>query len=288
MTYSQKSAWTGFWMVVPYLLFFAAFSLIPILFGLRISFYQWALIGERKFVGLQNYLDLFSDAEFLTNTWHTVIFVLVSVPLMTAAGLLLALLANGLVRGRTLFRAAVFLPMLLSVSVISSIWVIFLQPYTGLMSQVLGALGASREVYWLSDPLLAWVSIVMSTLWWTAGFVFILYLAGLQDIPQTHYEAARIEGAGRWDSFRLITWPSLSRVTVLVVVLQTISSFKIFGQSKLITGGGPAGSTKTIVFSIYEKGFQHFELGYASAISFILLLIILLISLLQFRLLREN
>ncbi|WP_426452748.1 carbohydrate ABC transporter permease [Paenibacillus sp. S-38] len=288
MTYSQKSGWTGFWMVVPYLLFFTAFSLIPILYGLRISFYQWALIGERKFVGLQNYLDLFSDAEFLSNTWHTVIFVVVSVPLLTGIGLLLALLANGLARGHTLFRAAVFLPMLLSVSVISSIWVIFLQPYTGLMSQLLGALGAPQEVFWLSDPLLAWVSIILSTLWWTVGFVFILYLAGLQDIPQTHYEAARIEGASRWESFRLITWPSLSRVTVLVVVLQTISSFKIFGQSKLITGGGPAGSTKTIVFSIYEKGFQYFELGYASAISFVLLLIILLISLLQFRLLREN
>ncbi|MCZ8520763.1 MULTISPECIES: carbohydrate ABC transporter permease [Paenibacillus] len=288
MTTSQRSGWTGFFMVVPYLLFFSAFSLLPILYGFRISFYEWTLIGERKFVGLHNYASLFTDEEFLSNTWHTVMFAMVSVPLLSALGLFLALLANGLVRGQTLFRAAVFLPMLLSVSVISSIWVIFLQPYTGLISQVLGRLGASEEIYWLSDPVLAWVSIILSTLWWTVGFVFILYLAGLQDIPATHYEAAKMEGASRLESFRYITFPSLSRVTVLVVVLQTISSFKIFGQSKLITQGGPAGSTKTMVFSIYEKGFQYFELGYASAISFVLLLIILLISMLQFTLLRER
>ena len=127
----------------------------------------------------------------------------------------------------------------------------------------------------------------MSTVWWTVGFVFILFLAGLQDIPASFYEAGQIEGANRWQTFWYITLPSLSRITILVIVLQTIASFKIFGQSKLITGGGPAGATKTVVFSIYENGFQTFQLGYASAIAFVLMLVILVISLVQTFVLRR-
>jgi multiple sugar transport system permease protein len=120
------------------------------------------------------------------------------------------------------------------------------------------------------------------------GLVFILYLAGLQDIPQSFFEAGQIEGASRWQSFRYITWPSLSRVTLLVIVLETIASFKIFGQSKLITSGGPAGGTKTIVFMIYEKGFKTFDLGYASAVAVLLMIIIVAISALQFFVLNRE
>ncbi|MDO3409999.1 sugar ABC transporter permease [Saccharibacillus sp. CPCC 101409] len=285
----NRQGWAaGILMVLPYTIFFALFSLIPILYGFRVSFYDWSLLGDKTFIGLQNYTNLFADEEFRSNLFNTVLFTVVSVPLITGVGLLLAVLVNGIRKGQSFLRISFFMPYVLSVSVISSIWVIFLQPYTGLLNKILRGIGlAGGEIFWLADPTLAWASIVMATLWWTIGFVFVLFLAGLQDIPESFYEAAGLEGASRWQTFRYITFPSLSRVTVLVVVLQTIASFKIFGQSKLITGGGPAGATKTVVFSIYENGFQTFQMGYASAIAFVLMLVILAVSLLQTLLLRK-
>ncbi|MDP4098203.1 sugar ABC transporter permease [Paenibacillus sp. P96] len=284
-----RQGWgTGLAMVLPYTLFFLIFSLLPILFGLRISFYDWSLLEDKTFIGMENYANLLRDEEFRSNLLHTVLFTLISVPLISGAGLLAAVLVHQVRRGQSLLRVSVFMPYVLSVSVISSIWVIFLQPYSGLLNQVLKALHIiNADIYWISEPRLAWVSIIMATLWWTVGFVFVLFLAGLQDIPSSYYEASQLEGASRWQTFRYITFPSLSKITVLVIVLQTIASFKIFGQSKLITGGGPAGATKTVVFSIYENGFQTFEMGYASAIAFVLMIVILVISLLQTVLLRR-
>lgn len=279
---------TGILMILPYTIFFALFSLFPILYGLRISFYDWSLLGDKVFVGFENYTNLIQDEEFRSNLLHTIVFTLISVPLVSGIGLLLAILVHGIRRGQSFFRISVFMPYVLSVSVISSIWVIFLQPYTGLFNQILRGLGLiHEEIFWLSQPTLAWAAIIMSTVWWTVGFVFILFLAGLQDIPASFYEAGQIEGANRWQTFWYITLPSLSRITILVIVLQTIASFKIFGQSKLITGGGPAGATKTVVFSIYENGFQTFQMGYASAIAFVLMLVILVISLVQTFVLRR-
>ncbi|WP_458119556.1 carbohydrate ABC transporter permease [Paenibacillus sp. Z6-24] len=284
-----RQGWvTGVMMVLPYTIFFLLFSLFPILYGLRVSFYDWSLLGDKEFIGFLNYTTLLQDEEFRNNLLHTVLFTVVSVPLICGIGLLLAVLIHGIRRGQAFFRAAVFMPYVLSVSVISSIWVIFLQPYSGLFNQILRTLGLiNSEIFWLSEPLLAWASIIMSTIWWTVGFVFVLFLAGLQDIPASFYEAGQIEGANRWQTFWHITFPSLSRITILVVVLQTIASFKIFGQSKLITGGGPAGATKTVVFSIYENGFQTFQMGYASAIAFVLMIVILVISVLQTLVLRK-
>lgn len=285
----RRQGWvTGVLMVLPYTIFFLLFSMIPILYGFGVSFYDWSLLGDKTFIGLQNYVNLMQDEEFRTNLLNTVLFTVVSVPLITGVGLLLAVMVNGIRKGQAFLRISFFMPYVLSVSVISSIWVIFLQPYTGLLNRILRGIGLiNSEIFWLSDSTLAWASIIMATLWWTIGFVFVLFLAGLQDIPESYYEAAGLEGANRWQTFRYITFPSLSRVTVLVVVLQTIASFKIFGQSKLITGGGPAGATKTVVFSIYENGFQTFQMGYASAIAFVLMLVILVISLLQTLLLRR-
>ncbi|WP_211251338.1 carbohydrate ABC transporter permease [Saccharibacillus sacchari] len=285
----RRQGWvTGVLMVLPYTIFFLLFSMIPILYGFGVSFYDWSLLGDKTFIGLQNYVNLMQDEEFRANLLNTVLFTVVSVPLITGVGLLLAVMVNGIRKGQAFLRISFFMPYVLSVSVISSIWVIFLQPYTGLLNRVLRGIGLiNSEIFWLSDSTLAWASIIMATLWWTIGFVFVLFLAGLQDIPESYYEAAGLEGANRWQTFRYITFPSLSRVTVLVVVLQTIASFKIFGQSKLITGGGPAGATKTVVFSIYENGFQTFQMGYASAIAFVLMLVILVISLLQTLLLRR-
>ncbi|MED5017156.1 sugar ABC transporter permease [Paenibacillus chibensis] len=278
----------GILMVLPYTICFVLFSLIPILYGFRVSFYDWALLGDKVFVGLGNYVQLFSDEEFRSNLLNTIVFTVISVPVIVVLGLLLAVLVNSIRKGQAVFRASVFLPYILSISVISSIWVIFLQPYSGLLNNLLKGIGIiSKDIFWFANPQLAWLAIIMATAWWTVGFVFILYLAGLQDIPAAYYEAGQIEGASRWQSFWHITLPSLSKVTVLVIVLQTIASFKIFGQSKLITGGGPAGATKTVVFSIYENGFSTFQMGYASAISFVLMAVILVVSILQNVVLRR-
>jgi len=288
-TVKVKREWISGWiMVLPYFLFFLVFSLYPIVQGFQLSLHKWSLFGDNTFVGFKNYLDLLQDPKFLRFLGLTLGFAAVSVPLFTAAGLLLALLVNGLRRAKTFFRSVLFYPYILSVSVISSIWVVLLQPYTGEFSRLIKWLGVETEVFWLTDPKLAWVSLLMATLWWTIGFNFVLFLAALQDIPDTLYEAAKMDGANRWQLFRHITLPSLSRVTVLVVILQTIASLKLFGQSYLITGGGPAEATRTLIFYIYDKGFTEYELGYASAIGFYVLLLIGMISLIQFKLLNRK
>lgn len=280
--------WTGYAMLLPYMAFFVLFMLYPAMHGFRISLFEWSLIGDKTYVGFDNYKELLRDAQFRDSLLHTFRFVLMSVPALTAFGLVLALVAHGLRKGRTVFRSVVFFPVILSVSVVSSVWVVLLQPYTGTVNSFLHRLGLGQELFWLSDPNMAWLSILIATLWWTVGVNFILFLAGLQDIPDSLYEAARIDGANGWDAFRHVTLPSLTRVSLLVLMLQTIASFKIFGQNLLITGGGPAGSTQTTVLYIYEKAFSRQEFGYASAASFILLVIILLFSLVQMIFLRER
>jgi len=284
-----KQEWlAGLLMILPYLLFYLVFSLYPVLQGFKLSLHKWSLFGDHKFIGLKNYVDLLADPKFLRFFGYTLYFAVLTVPLFTVVGLLLALLVNRLVRGKTFFRSIYFYPYILSVSVISSIWLVLFQPYTGEINGMLKWLGIEQEIFWLTDPGLAWIALVIASLWWTIGFNFVLFLAALQDIPDALYEAAAMDGANSWQTFWNITLPSLSRVTVLVVILQTIASLKLFGQSYLITGGGPAEATRTMIFYIYDKGFTEWELGYASAIGFYVLLIIGAISLVQFKLLQRH
>lgn len=253
--------------------FAAGLSLvIAILFGI--------LLGFRAGDGGRLFDPLFWGA--LDNTAY---FTVLSTPLIVAVGLVLALALNRPGRWTGLLRILFFAPYVLSVSVLTLIWMYLLNPSLGLVGELFELLGF-EPVAWLTSTVLAMPAIVVATLWWTVGFNVVLYLAGLQNIDSNLYDAASIDGAGKFARFWYVTLPGLSRTTFVVVVLQVISSFQLFGQVNIMTGGGPDGTTRTLILRIYEAGFRDFQLGYASAISMILFVILVLVSIAQFGFLR--
>ncbi len=222
-----------------------------------------------------------NDPRFWNAFRNTVVFTVVSTPLIAALGLGFAMLVNGRHRFEGVYRAALFVPYVLPVSVATLIWGYLLNPSRGLVSELTEALGAGT-VAWLSDPRVAMAAIVVTTVWWTVGFNMILFGAGLQDIDPSLYEAASLDGATRWQTFWHITRPGLRHATLLVVVTQIIASFQIFGQVHIMTSGGPGGATDVLVRYIYQTGFRDTELGYSSAMSLFLFVVMVLVSLVQF------
>jgi multiple sugar transport system permease protein len=279
---------SGYLFLAPYLLVFGVFMLYPVAQGLWVSLHEWSVLGqERPFVGTANYRAMIADPVFWKSLWNTIYFALLSTPLLVAAGLLFALLLNQQVRGKSFFRAAIFAPYLLSISVVALLWLWILQPRYGLLDFYLGRLGIVAP-NWLANPDYAMPAIVLTTLWWTVGFNMVIYLAGLQEIPEDVIDAAAIDGANRFQRFRLIVVPLLRRVTLFVTVMQLIKSLQVFGQVYIITGGGPFGATRVLVQYIYENGFRYWRMGYAAAMGYALLALILVFTIIQFRLARRE
>jgi len=228
-----------------------------------------------------------NDSQFWLSFGNTVLFVALSTPLIVGFGLLLALALHRPGKWVGVLRTLFFAPYVLSVSVLTLIWAFMLNPQLGLVGELFRAIGL-EPVSFLTNPTLAMPAIVITTLWWTVGFNVVLFLAGLQDIDKNLYEAANLDGAGAVKSFTNITVPGLQRTTLLVVVLQVIASFQIFGQVFIMTRGGPNGATRVSIQHIYESGFRDLELGYASAMSVFLFLVMVAFSAIQFRLLRSE
>lgn len=265
----------------PFLVIYGIFKLYPILSGIVMSLSTGRFGVEQNFIGLENYKDIFSDPYFYEALGNTLLFVVISTPIIVIIGLCFALIANSSYRGSKTMKIAAFLPYILSISVITSIWVYIFKPYIGFLNNYLIEYGiVNEQIFWFDSPTLAWVTIIIATLWWTVGFNTILFIAGLQDIPETLYEASSIDGASKIEQFLHITLPSLKDVTKMIVLLQVIFSFKLFGQPYLMTGGGPGTSTRPLVQYIYEKGFNQWDAGYASAMSYILLIIMVIVAVL--------
>ncbi|UOQ46591.1 sugar ABC transporter permease [Gracilibacillus caseinilyticus] len=283
----NKKLWAHDFKAIPFLLpFFVAyviFTILPIFKGLEMSLYDWTLVRKLDFVGLANYKEMFIDPHFWRTLWNTTLFVILTTPTMVLLALGLALLANMNTKLQTFFRGSFFLPSILSVAVISFLAIFMLQPYSGLINTVLHTIGIEAEPFWMADKTLAWVSIVVVTLWWTVGFNMVLFLAGLQDIPESLYEASEIDGATRWKQFRHITLPQLMPIGRVVLLLQILGSYKVFAQILLITGGGPGGATRPLIQYIYEVGFTQNNLGYAATMSYALFFILLILSIIQLR-----
>ncbi|MDP9841589.1 carbohydrate ABC transporter permease [Streptosporangium lutulentum] len=275
--------WTqhGLLFVAPFLVVYVAFLVWPLLLGLRMSLTSVNIAGSNAgFVGLANYAEAFGDPRMWRSLWNTV---LSTVPLVVL-GLVFALLVHNLRFMRWLWRLSFFAPFLLPSAVVSLLWLqMIYQPGFGLLNGTFGT-----DILWLGDPDLAMWSVVMTTVWWTVGFNFLLYLAALQSIPEHLYEAAAIDGASAWDKLRSITLPMLRRTTGLVVVLQLLASLKVFDQIYLMTGGGPENSTRPIIEYAYDIGFTGYRVGYASAVSYILFILIVAVSLVQLRLFRKR
>ena len=227
------------------------------------------------------------DRRFWPIVGNTLTFVALTVPSVTLVGLALALGLNRDDRVSAVLRTAFFLSQVLSVTVVTLIWQLTFSPRQGILGHLFRSVGL-EPLNWITDTALAMPAIVIATVWWSLGFAMILFLAGLQEIPAERYEAARLDGAGLWPIIRFITLPALSRTTTLVVVLQIILHFQVFGQSHLITRGGPNDATQVLVRYIYQTGFRNSELGYASALAIVLFVFMLVFAMLQLRVSREE
>ena len=272
--------------LLPFTVLYTVFTIYPVLQGGYISFFKWNLMGKQGYVGLANYKTILGDSFVWLALWNTTKFVLYSTPVIMISSLGLALLANRATKAKRVYRTIYFLPNLLSVSVISYIAIFMAQPYDmGFLSKLMHTLGVdqSYEIFWLKDKHLAWVTVVVATMWWTQGYNMMLYVSALQDIPDRLYEAAAIDGATPKQQLFSITLPMLKRTTLLILMLQIIASFKVYAQVKLITGGGPGRATRPLIQYIYEQAFTKQKLGPACAMSFVLFFILILLTLVQRR-----
>jgi len=273
---------------------FIGFIILPAIYGIWISLHDYDyLLPHQPWVGFQNYLDLFKSgsrdgADFWKSMRATAIFTIFSVPLLVVIPLAIAVVLNRKFPGRTLFRAIFFTPYVLGVAVVGVLFRFLLDPTIGLLNYYLGMIGFSGTTPWTTQVPWAWVGLVGMTVWWTLGFNAIIYLAGLQDISPELYEAAEVDGATNWDKFRNITLPGLRPVLLFVLTLTLLASANMFGQSFLITKGAPDNTTRTAIFYISQVGLQQYRQGIAAAMSYIVAIILIGISLLNFRLFREK
>jgi multiple sugar transport system permease protein len=273
--------WRGLLFVAPFLTLYALILIFPLLRGVWLSLNQVDLFGAGHFVGFGNYSRLLHDPIFgtsLVNTFEVTLFI---VPALTIISLLLALALNRAGGGAAVLRGLFFSSAVLSVTIVTLIWRFVLAPDAGLLGEAWKALGW-EPLPFLSDVHLVLPAIAITTIWWSVGFPMLLFLAGLQQIPADMYEAAALDNANRWTTFWRITIPSLRRTLILVVMLQTAAQLQLFGQSQLLTAGGPSGASRTAVLFLFESAFGRWELGYASAAAEVLFLIILAVTLTQY------
>ena len=279
----KRDAVVGIAFILPFLLLYVTFNFLPILQGFWISLHNWDVIGTNiRFVGLRNYEILFGkDKLFWSSLEHTAFFALLAGPGLIVTGLSLALMLNQRVRGIGIFRTIFYMPNILSVTVVGLVFArVFAPGERGFVNAVLESIGL-RALPWFLDEASAMPTIAITKVWWSVGFNMLIFLAGLQDIPQALYDAAKVDGANRWALFRHITLPGLRRPMVFVIVLQVIASAQVFPLIDVLTGGGPAGSTRPLVMYLFERSFDYWQLGYGSAIAFVLFVFLFTISIFQ-------
>lgn len=272
---------------LPFLIAFIAFRVIPFAQSIWLTVHQWDILGKPEFVGMANFTQAFTTPRFWDSLWHTLYFTLLTVPPLVVFGFLLAILVHANILFKGFFRSAFYIPYVLSISVVCLTWGLLYNSSYGVLNSFVTGMGF-RPIKWLGDPNWAMPSIAITTVWWTLGFNFLIYLAGLQQISPNYYEACDIDGANSWQKLRHITIPLLKRSHVLVLVLQVIASLQIFGQVYIMTGGGPGGKTRVLIQYVYEQGFRYFKMGYAQTIAFIFFLIMIGVSYLQIRLMMTK
>ncbi|GAB3330975.1 sugar ABC transporter permease [Micromonospora halotolerans] len=285
--WTQRSAYV---FLLPGMLIFSVFTLAALIFAVYLTFHRWSIIEpDRPFVGLDNYRDMIQDERFTGSVLNTIYFSGASVPLSMAIGLLLALLLNLPLRLRGLFRAAFYLPVVTPFVVSAILWKWLYNGDYGLFNHyLLQAHLIDAPLLWLSDKNLAMPAVILMSVWAGTGFSMVVYLAGLQAIPDELYESARIDGAGVWQRLRYITIPMLRPTTLFLAVMGIISSLQVFTQIFVMTSGGPVNKTTTMVYYMYLWAFKYFDMGYASTLAFALFLMLLAFTALQLRLMRQG
>ena len=279
--------WSGLPFVAPYLFVFITFLIGPMIAGVILSLYKADLFGGSTFVGMENYVRLMRDQVFLQAVGNSFYFVVLTVPSLALLGLLLALALNSQTRTAAILRGIFFASSVLSVTVVTLIWRMVLISDGGLIANGLEAAGQS-PIPFLDDPSLVLPAIALTTVWWCLGLPMMIFLAALQQVPKELYEAAALDRAGPFTRLWRITLPSIRRAVALVVVIQIVLQFQLFGQAQLMTQGGPNGASRPIVLFIYEVGFRRWDIGYAAAASQILFAIILMAAMVQFLIARTR
>lgn len=280
-TRKRREQLAGWLFIAPEVIGMLVIAVFPLLFSLFLSLTEWNLVGGLSaihFVGLDNFIELFRDNRFLLALKNNVLFTVGTVPVTMLLGVVLSALIHKKLYAKTFFKVAFFVPYICSTVAIAAVWQALYHPSKGPVNQILMQLGVSEPPRWLVDTSFSLIAIMIIYVWQLLGYQMIIFLAGMTNIPEELYEAATIDGASGIGQFRRITLPLLGPTTFFLAITSTISSFKIFDMIKFLTNGGPNYSSTVIVYQIYEEGFERFKMGYASAMSWVLFLIIMLVT----------
>jgi len=282
MNMKRKNLLVAWSFILPNFLGFAIFTLIPMLFSFALAFMAWDAFSTPEFIGLDNFRRLIGDENVRIAIRNTIYYTVGNVPLTMIASLALALLLNRKMRGVKFFRAAFFFPFITSLVAVAVVWNMLLHPTMGPVNNILRSLGMTDPPRWTASTTWAMPAIIIASVWRGMGYYMVLYLAGLQAIPKTLYEAAQVDGATKWKQFIHVTLPMLRPTTFFVTIMLTISSFRVFDLVEVMTGGGPGRATTVLVTQIYNEAFLRFNFGYASAISLVLFVLVMVITIVQF------
>ncbi len=271
--------------IAPNFIGFAVFTLLPIIAAFMLAFSHWDGNNPIEFAGLANLWKLFSDRAFMAAFWNTIVYTGLTVPLTLSCSLGLAILLNQKIFGRNFFRTVAFFPYVASLVAVAVVWNMIFNPEFGPVNMILYQLGVDPKNLpgWAADKDWAMVTVIMFSVWKMMGYFMVIYLAGLQGISGELYEAAEIDGANAWQKFWRITLPQLTPTTFFVSVMLTIQSFKVFDQIYMMTQGGPGTSTLVLVYHVYNEAFISWDLGYSSMVALVLFLLVLMITVIQFR-----
>ncbi len=279
----RKENLTAYSFIAPNFLGFAIFTLGPIIFAIILSFYKWDGSNPMEFIGFDNFTRMWGDSRVQAAFINTIVFVIGTVPLTLIFSLFLAVLLNKKIKGRNIFRTVSFFPYVASLVAVAAVWNMIFSPVNGPINEILKTLGMMDPPRWAADKNWAMVTIIFFSVWKQIGYYMVIFLAGLQGISEEMYEASELDGANSWQKFRNVTLPQLRPVTFFVMMMLTINSFKVYDQVYMITQGGPGTSTLVLVYEIYNTAFKNWDLGYSSAISMLLFVLVLLVTVFQFK-----
>lgn len=269
--------------IAPNFIGYLIFTLIPVFCTLGLSLFDWNAGNQFAFVGLKNYKRMLNNSTFKISFWNTIYYAVGTVPATMVISLGLAKLLNAPIKNRTLFRSAIFFPHVAAVVAIAAVWNMLFNPEMGPVNMFLRAIGIDNPPRWAASTDWAMPVVILASIWRNVGYYMIIYLAGLQGIPSDLYEAAKMDGANGWQTFRRITIPMLTPITFFVSIMLTISCFKVFDLIYTMTEGGPGRATNVLVMHIYQSAFVEYKFGYASAVATVLFFMVLVITLIQFR-----
>lgn len=269
-----------YFLVSPYIIHLILFISFPVIFSIVLTFHKWNIISEMQFVGVDNYLRLFADRLFWKSILNTLTFLIVHIPLQIIIALALAYFLDQKILFKGFFRASFFLPVIISGVVITMIWQQLYGYESGLLNAMLTKIGLGR-VKWLTDSRIAMMSIAIMATWKNVGLYVILFMVGLQSVPQRYYEAADVEGANQWQKFRYITLPAINPTMFMVIILSTIGGFSLFIEPYIMTGGGPLNSTLSAMLYIYKQAFEYYHMGYSATLGIFFALIIMIVVVIQ-------